>query len=156
MNTERICCFTGHRHISTEVLQSLTPRLRSTIRDLAAEGIHTFRAGGAIGFDTLAALCVLELREKLGLRLELVLPCHDQTRGWSARDKDFYNHILGVCDSSRYISDVYTRDCMLERDRRMVDGSEVCVAYFTGRRGGTSFTVNYALGKGVRLINLAE
>lgn len=156
MNHQKTCCFTGHRHISYENTAILTQKLRRLIRTLAEDGVTIFRAGGAVGFDTLAALCVLEQREALGLRLELILPCHNQTRGWSARDKDYYNYILKSCDSYRYISDVYTDGCMLERNRHLVNGSDVCVAYLTQNRGGTLFTVNYAQRNGVKVINLAE
>ena len=156
MNSQKICCFTGHRHISRENTAMLTQKLRRLIPALAEDGVTTFRAGGATGFDTLAALCVLEQRDALGLRLELILPCHNQTRGWSERDKNYYNHILESCDSYRYISDVYTDGCMLERNRHLVNGSDVCIAYLTQNRGGTLFTVNYAQKNGVRVINLAE
>ena len=156
MNYPKICCFTGHRHISYENTVMLTQKLRRLILTLAEDGVTIFRAGGAIGFDTLAALCVLEQRDALGLRLELILPCHNQTRGWSERDKNYYNHILESCDSYRYISDVYTDSCMLERNRHLVNGSNVCIAYLTQNRGGTLFTVNYAQKNGVKVINLAE
>ena len=156
MNYPKVCCFTGHRHISRENTVMLTQKLRRLIPALAEDGVTTFRAGGAMGFDTLAALCVIEQREQLGLRLELILPCHNQTRGWSERDKNYYNHILKSCDSYRYISDIYTDGCMLERNRHLVNGSDFCVAYLTSNRGGTLFTVNYAQKNGVKVINLAE
>ena len=154
MTTQRICCFTGHRSIPPDELSPLAHRLRETICNLASDGILTFRAGGAMGFDTLAAMSVLELRDELGLRLELILPCHDQTRGWPARDVRYYRYILEHCDSYRYIRDIYTRDCMLERNRHLVDGSEVCVAYCKHSHGGTAYTVAYAMRRGVRLIML--
>lgn len=154
MEDTRICCFTGHRDIPRQESDQLVDKLRKTIRRLAGEGILTFRTGGARGFDTLAALCVLELREELGLRLELFLPCRDQTRGWSQHDAGFYRYILSQSDHTHYISDVYTSDCMLERNRRMVNGSEVCVSYCRHSRGGTSYTIMYALHCGVRLVEL--
>lgn len=154
MNNSRICCFTGHRDIPHDEADQLVANVRQTIRSLAGEGILTFRAGGARGFDTLAALCVLELRDELGLRLELFLPCRDQTRGWSYRDKDYYNHILSSCDFVHYVSDTYSSQCMLERNRQMVNGSEVCVSYCRRSHGGTVFTVMYALRQGLRLVEL--
>lgn len=76
-------CFTGHRHMEREEALRLPALLDSVIRELYNRGARIFRAGGAQGFDTVAALKVLELREQLpGLRLELILPCRDQTAGW--------------------------------------------------------------------------
>ena len=48
------------------------------------------------------------------------------------------------------------RRSFLDRDRKMVDGASVCVAWCTRRSGGTAYTVRYALKQGVRVINLAD
>ena len=43
-----------------------------------------------------------------------------------------------------------------KRNRHLVDGSSVCIAYLTQEKGGTAYTVNYAKQKEVQVINLAE
>jgi uncharacterized phage-like protein YoqJ len=156
MDIDKICCFTGHRSIPYRNLVKLNDILEKTIKSLAAEGIRVFRAGGAVGFDTLAALKVLDLRDELGIELELILPCRNQTHGWSPRDKKYYDYILASCNRFSYISDIYTRDCMLERDRKLVEGCTRCVAYCNKNTGGTAYTMSYALKKGIDVINLAE
>lgn len=153
MEHPRICCFTGHRKIYND--PTVVSKLRRQIRVLAESGCRTFRAGGAMGFDMMAALCVLELREELGLRLELYLPCRNQADKWSSREKSFYNHILSSADSIEYVHEAYTRSCMYDRNRRMVDGADVCVAYLKHSSGGTAYTVNYAHQKNVKVINIA-
>ena len=149
----KICCFTGHRHIDD--MAAATAALRRTIRHLAGQGYTVYRAGGAMGFDMLAALCVLELREELGLRLELYLPCRDQADRWNSHEKTFYRHVLSEADSVTYVSQVYTPYCMFARNRRLVDGADVCVAYLKHSEGGTAYTVNYANQKNVEVINIA-
>lgn len=152
-------CFTGHRSIPEPHALRLPSLLEEQLRELIACGARVFRAGGALGFDTLAALKVLELREQMpeaGIQLELFLPCRDQTRGWNEVCRRAYDYVLGKADGFRYISEQYTPTCMLERDRRMVDGSDVCVAYCTRNRGGSFYTCTYALKQDVRLINLAD
>jgi uncharacterized phage-like protein YoqJ len=156
MDSYKACCFTGHRLIPYRDLVKLNALLTETISALAAGGIRVFRTGGAVGFDTLAALKILDLREKLGIELELVLPCRDQTHGWGARDKKYYDYILSSANRCTYISDIYTRDCMLERDRKLVEGCARCVAYCNKNSGGTAYTMGYALKKGIEVINLAE
>lgn len=53
-----------------------------------------FGAGGALGFDTLAAQCVLSLRKRYShIKLILVLPCTTQTKGWSKDDIAVYEEI---------------------------------------------------------------
>ena len=81
------CCFTGHRHIPEKNYAEIREKLEQTIIKLYNNGIINYRAGGALGFDTLAAETVLRLRETYSeLRLILVLSCKDQTRGWKAKD----------------------------------------------------------------------
>ena len=46
------------------------------------------------------------------------------------------------------------RNCMMKRNMFLVDSSSMCVAYFNGKPGGTSNTVNYANKTGVPVLNL--
>ena len=55
-----ICCFTGHRNIDKDKLGRLSDVLEEAVSNLMEIGITTFRTGGARGFDTLAALKVLD------------------------------------------------------------------------------------------------
>ena len=54
------CCFTGHRRIPPEVVAPLRERLEAEIESLIRQGVRYFGAGGALGFDPLAAEAVLE------------------------------------------------------------------------------------------------
>ena len=64
--------------------------------------------------------------------------------------------IISCASSVEYVTDTYTSWCMHERNRRLVNESQVCIAYMTESRGGTAFTFNYALQKGLEVINVAE
>jgi len=153
----KICCFTGHRKIAEDHILRLPEKLSHTLDGLIEQGVTVFRAGGAIGFDTLAALKVLEKKkDHPEIRLELMLTCHDQTRGWSEREKYVYNYILERADSARYAELRYVRGCAYKRDRMLVDGADVCVAFLAKNEGGTAYTAKYALSKGVELINLFD
>ena len=91
----RTCCFTGHRNIPSAVLPVLSAELDRTTRALIADGIQSFETGGARGFDTLAAETVLRLRREFPqIRLILVLPCRNQTRGWKPDDARRYEAVL--------------------------------------------------------------
>ena len=59
---KQACCFTGHREIPLLFRPLLKRRLEATVRRLADEGIVYFIAGGALGFDTMAALEVLRMK----------------------------------------------------------------------------------------------
>ena len=57
------CCFTGHRKIPLDQLESVTQRLRDAVLASIKDGYLYFGAGGALGFDTLAAQTVLNLKK---------------------------------------------------------------------------------------------
>lgn len=77
----QVCCFTGHRHIPEEDYEILKQRLQQEIERLIANDVYYFGAGGALGFDTLTALTVLELKKQYPfIKLILVLPCPEQAK----------------------------------------------------------------------------
>ncbi|MBR2354174.1 MAG: DUF1273 family protein [Clostridia bacterium] len=152
-----VACFTGHREIPTDLLGHLAERLRRAVEYAYDHGVREFRAGGALGFDTLAALTVLDLKElHPDVRLCLYLPCQTQTRGWSERDCQIYQDILQRADSYTYTSEHYHRGCMMVRNRALVDGSDVCIAFCKKSTGGSAYTVKYASTKGLTVWNLAS
>ena len=153
------CCFTGHRVLPEGQRQAIETALCAEIDALTAQGFTDFVAGGALGFDTLAALCVVRKRALLGherpIRLHLILPGPEQADRWDESDRLLYRRILAAADTSRYVSPRYTSSCMLERNRAMVDVSSVLVAYLTRDTGGSAYTVRYAReqAKEVRLLD---
>jgi len=153
---EKTCCFTGHRVI-LENDSKIQKRLESEIKRLINIDVQYFGAGGAVGFDTIAALTVLKLKiEFPQIKLILVLPCKDQTKGWNEKDIKIYNQIRSTADKVVYTSEYYTNNCMFKRNRHLVDNSSVCICYLREKSGGTAYTVNYAKQKGLNIINLAK
>ena len=154
---EKTACFTGHRKIPPESISELSQRLKNTLLRLIEEGYMYFGAGGALGFDTLAAQCVLSLKNQYThIKLILVLPCITQTKGWSENDIAIYEEIKSQADKVVYTSREYSRGCMFKRIRHLVDCSSVCVAYLTQEKGGTAYTVNYAKEHGLTFYNIAN
>ena len=156
MNRLHACCFTGHRDIPPEILPALAAKLEAIVLELIADDIRYFYAGGALGFDTLAAETVLRLRDQFPqIRLILALPCREQTRGWSAALVSRYEHILHRANEVIYTSEHYTRGCMQRRNRFMVDHSAVCVAYCIRSTGGSAYTLQYARKSGLHILLLS-
>lgn len=158
MNLEiNTVCFTGHRDIPRGHAFVLPRVLERELLTLIERGATVFRAGGAVGFDTLAALKVLELREIYPkIRLELILPCRNQTDRWPEAEVRTYEYVLANADAHKFLFDQYTEGCMLERNRALVKGSDVCVAYCYQNRGGTLYTVTHAMKQGLEVINLFD
>lgn len=150
-------CFTGHRHIPEQDAPRLQQKLEETVELLIQNGATVFRTGGALGFDTLAALTVLSAKRRYPeVLLELILPCPTQTRGWKLSDKQFYKQILALADSYRYVSPNYFNGVLQVRNRMLVEDADVCVAYLTNSSGGTAYTASLALKQGLTLINLQD
>lgn len=160
MTNDRIVCFTGHRIIPQTVHARLKQRLREEILRQIGSGANIFRAGGALGFDTMAAQTVLELRESHpGIRLELILPCPEQSDRWKPLDAMVYEEIRRQADTVRVVSPFYYAGVLQQRNRELVRGAAVCIAYLTDSHthtGGTAYTVAQALRAGADFVNLAD
>ena len=154
LEKEKTCCFTGHRTLPRD--PSLLPHLEQTIRDLAAKGVTCFCAGGARGFDTLAARTVLRLKaiENLAISLVLILPYPEQAVHWSRQNIAAYEAIKENADQVIYVSPAYDFTCMQRRNRRLVDVSSHCICYLRSETGGTAYTVRYAKEQGLSLLLL--
>lgn len=151
------CCFTGHRSLPERELKAIKKRLKSEVKGLIEKGVCVFITGGALGFDTLAALTVLKMKSCFpNIRLFLALPCAEQTRGWKKEDIKVYDDILKKADTVFYVSKHYDALCMKMRNRYMVDNSEYCISYLTKPLSGTMYTVKYAKQKELTVINIAN
>ena len=153
-----VCCFTGHRHIPEQGAGDLSDKVRHCIDWMYKEkGVRTFYAGGCKGFDALASRMVLEYRETHPeVRLIVVVPYADQSRGWSQEEKDEYERIKAMASKVICLAGHYYRGCMQKRNRYMVDHSSLCICYLTKSDGGTVSTVRYAKARNISVYNLAN
>lgn len=154
-------CFTGHRpqHFSFGFDEShpdcirLKENLKNEILRQINEGADIFICGMAQGTDIWAAEAVIEARENFPyIKLIAAIPCPDQANRWRKSAIERYDRILKKCDEKKVISPFYHAGCMHQRNRYMVDNSDVLIAvYDNSESGGTAFTVNYAkkLGKAI-------
>ena len=148
------CAFTGHRprkfpwgyDESDSQCVRLKAALAEQIVQLAGDGVTDFLTGMAEGVDTWAAEIVLSLREEMPvLKLHCILPCKTQAAGWSAQAQARYYAILEQADSIVYVSREARKNCMLARNRFLVEHAGILLAVYNGeRRGGTAATVRYA------------
>ncbi len=158
---EQTCCFTGHRVIAAHLREDVIAAVDRRIKEFYDAGYRYFITGGALGFDTLAALEVLRAaRFDEEIKLILALPCRDQTARWEnmhgyVEHLRRYKQILGMADCVVYMNDFYTDTCMKERNRYMVDHSSACIAYYNGYvRSGAGQTCRMAEADGLMLCNV--
>lgn len=154
---KQTACFTGHRTLPTgDELQKLIGKTDAMITAAYSKGYRVFIAGGAVGFDTLAACRVIvAMKRRPEIKLRLALPCRNQTERWTrTEDLALYKRIMASAERVDYITDFYTDTCMHERNRFMVDRSALCIAYCTKQKGGSAYTVKYAEKEGLGIINI--
>ncbi len=149
------CAFTGHRNISPHHEAFLPELLLRGIEYLYHKGVRDFYAGGALGFDTLAAEATLAFRASHpDVRLCLILPHKGQERLWGGKDVCRYRTILEQADSTLFLADAYYSGVMRDRNASLVSHADACISYYlTG--GGTAQTVAMAKKKGIPVYNLA-
>ena len=151
------CCFTGHRDIPLKWHAPIAKHLEVEMVHFIRQGVRDFCAGGACGFDLMASLAVLRLRHQFpDIRLILVLPCVGQDKYWNYYNKSMYSYIREQADKVTYLSEHYYNGCMQARNRNLVDRSQCCICYLNQETGGTAYTVNYAVQKGLKIVNLAD
>lgn len=161
---EKKCSCTGHRpqkfpfEYSRRSKEYLTyfKELENKIKTAITEyGVTHFISGMAIGVDLDFAQIVLKYRKKYSLTLECAVPCSNQTLKWDKKDIARYNRILKKADSITLVSERYTPECMLKRNRYMVDKSDLVIAVFNGiEKGGTWYTIQYAERRSVPILIL--
>lgn len=154
LSFELTACFTGHRILAQEKQAFLECRLDEELDRLINAGVKRFLCGGALGFDTLAAQAVLRQKRTKDVFLEMVLPCGDQSARWNKRQQAVYRDILARADQVTTLFDRYVTGCMHFRDAYMVDHSDILIAYYCGRPGGTQYTYQYAERRGVKIIKI--
>lgn len=151
------CCFTGHRDLPIGMDEEIWRRVYVCLEPLLKEGVRYFGVGGALGFDTLMAEKLLELREsRTQLRVILVQPFRGYQSRWTPAQQARAAAVERRVDKVVVCSQTPGREAFLVRDRHLVDGSGFCIAWCTRTIGGTAYTLRYAQQQGLRVWNVAE
>lgn len=140
-NGIKTCAFTGHRALPPSFNAAA---LWDEIETLIKQGVEIFYNGMAIGFDMLAAEAVLTLKKKYShIKLVACIPFYNQEKYYDDTDKARYARILKEADEQVILSESFSREAPLKRNRYMVEKADVLIAYCKKNQGGTAYTVNY-------------
>jgi len=163
INTGNTCCFSGHRPEKLPWRKREDDprclRLKEKIRDVAEavylSGVTHFICGMARGCDMYFCEELISLREEHpDITIEAAIPCEEQAKTWTEQERSRYFGLIAECDIETLVGRAYTPDCMIKRNRFMVDNSCVLIAVYDGTLGGTMQTVNYARRKGIDIIQI--
>ncbi len=152
----KTCCFTGHRKIHKNIM-TVTKKLHREIDKLIENGVDTFISGGALGYYQISASVIITKKNQgINIKLVLVLPCKEQDKYWSKKEKIQYQEILKGANEIIYISEEYTDNCMKIRNRKLVEMADICLCALERERTGTAQTVRFAKEKGIEVINILK
>lgn len=152
MEKEKTCCFSGHRpnklpwgynETSNDCVDMIV-KLGVEIEQMRKKGVTTFLTGMAMGTDMIAAELVLDLKyayPEEEIRLIAVVPYSGQSERWSRNYQIRYETILEQADEQIVLSPFYTKSCMHQRNRYMVDHSAHLCKRDQRRLSGSSRTI---------------
>lgn len=151
INKLKTCAVSGHRKIEKIDLLKLEEVFFNVIRE---RKINTFLIGMAVGFDTICFRILEKIRKTENIRIVACIPCLNQDRNFSEKQKKEYKEILEKVDEKILISENYTPYCMSKRNKFMVDNCSFLVYYLKENKGGTKNTVEYAKKQQIEHINI--
>ena len=151
----KACSFTGHRQIKREHEKELPELVARAINFAYEGGCRRFIAGGALGFDTVAAREIIRFRLRHpDVSLVLYLPCIAQDSKWRPQQKRLYEYLLSEANEVVYVSEEYTDGCMKERNLRIAEEADILIAYVGRANSGAAQTVRMARELGREIYNL--
>ena len=149
------CAFTGHRTIEVRHREGIADLLLRAINYAYNEGCRTFITGGALGFDTLAAKEIIRFRmSHPDVTLKIVIPFRTQSESWSDTQISVYEYTLANANEVEYVADEYFDGCMRMRNQRLVDLSDMIIAYASRPYSGAGQTVRMAERAGKTVYNI--
>ena len=91
--------FTGHRSLPYGGTADIKKALTELIREWHGEGVTNYLCGMALGFDLMAAECVLQAKRDFNdITLTAVIPFRDQCGMWNFKDRQRYHAVLRQAD----------------------------------------------------------
>lgn len=140
------CCFIGHSTIYD--MDIVKEWLKHIVQELIQRGVTTFYNGGMGQFDALGARTVYDLKKTYGHIKNVLITPYPNVDEYAARlfDEVIYPNL-----------EKYPRKyAIIYRNRFMVDNSDNAIAYVIHGWGGAAQTLEYAMKKGLHIINATD
>jgi len=144
--------FTGHRDVREDLDLDY---LREVIKKHLDGGCNLFYCGMAKGFDLICCSILASFKKDYTFKIIACIPYPSQANGYNRAEKEIYLEMNEFCDEKKIFSESYRKGATLERDRYMVDNSEVLIAYVREQSSGSGYTVGYAkvMRKKIEFVN---
>ncbi|MBP0015337.1 MAG: DUF1273 family protein [Roseofilum sp. SID3] len=143
---EECAFFTGHRDVW--IVRS-EKGIKWLINCARAKGIKHFYCGMALGVDQQVARILIDWN----LSWTAVIPCGDQDKLWTNKQKKAYQQLLKLAPFKKVLYPKYEPGVMQARNRWMIERSCACLAVWRQWKesGGTYHTVQAAKKEGLAI-----
>lgn len=155
---QNTCAFAGHRPqklpfgFDEEDIQCLHLKLALAfqMKRLIYSGVTDFISGMALGTDLFCAELVCELRREYpSIRLIAAIPYQGQAHRWDQQQRKRYSTLLAAADEVHILAEHYTKDCMRQRNKWMLERAGYLIAVYGGEDGGTKQALAWARRNGL-------
>ena len=159
----KCCCFAGLESSNLPWGENeADPRCKALKNRLAGElakayqnGLRHFICGMDLGCDMYFGEAVLNHKhEHDDIILESAIPFEEQAAKWSRRQRDRYYTLAAKCDVETMVQTVYSSDCMVHRNRYMIDCSSVLITIYDGLFGSTMQALSYSKRRRLQIVQI--
>lgn len=157
----KICCLIGHEDLRDYNTEKMKIEIEKQINQLVEKGINYFITSCRLGFETLAALKVVEMRSKTHYDSNLLIMSlfEEEKRkvwfkNWSKKDLETYEFIKKNIYEEYNVTGE-TKGTLLSQHKSMIDISTYVLAAFDEKNlGATKAAINYAIKQNKKIIYL--
>lgn len=137
----KACCGFGHRN----VFENIVDRLDSVVEAVIQQGCDVFYSGAMGDFDSLFSSTVRKAKKKHPhIKLICLKPYFTNDIN---TDRDYYNAMYDDVIIPPEIIGAHYKAAIKERNRWIIDNSDVVLVYFVRDYGGAFDAMKYALKK---------
>ena len=123
--------------------------IKNDIKYLKPDNIY---CGMALGFDSIVAEAIIELKkEKYDINFIAGISFEGQENNWVQESKNKYRQYLQFADDIIILNKQYTKSCMFERNKLMIDNADILIAFTDTIEGGTGHAIKLAKSKGIKV-----
>jgi uncharacterized phage-like protein YoqJ len=146
--------YNHHKAYTTECFELLYDFLHhNLLANNYLKDVEIFNTGGALGYDT----AVAELLFSYSCKVNLYLPYKSYGSNWYSnadkirleKHKHQANQVFYNCEDNTFCTSI-----MYERNKSIVDNSDMIIALWDGSNSGTKHCVDYARKQKKKVVNI--
>ncbi len=134
----------------TDNLEGVKKSISKLLDEIISKTDYVYFLNGlSIGYDLYVSQEILKIRNhNKKILLEAVLPYEEQSKNWNEKTRNDYYEIIEKSDVDTLLQKYYSADCFKNRNKYMIDNSQVLIAIWNKKNNHLSHAIRYANSKG--------